>query len=347
MPELDSIRGLACLAVLCFHGLWWYIPANARGVEGWLRAATQEGFRGVNLFFVLSGFLITGILLDSRDRSDYFARFYKRRALRILPAYYLMLILLALYGVPRAFLGISLLHAANMAPTFHVPMAYGPLWSLGVEEQFYLLWPAVVWKLRTRVLALLALGLFLNSIILPMQLHATPDAAMPLWFSTHGLALGALVAMFLRSEWASRQRSKWLVASLAMIGFGLLWLSRFPLQPQLQGTFEGMAWDVLFSALVLCALLAGSSRFEEWVRPKWLLFFGKISYGLYLIHVLVFASYRRLFHPRDDLRSILLEFAVCSLISIALATLSRYTIEEWFLSLKDRPLRLPIAAPAA
>lgn len=122
MPELNSLRGLACLAVLFFHGLWWYIPATATGLAGWLRALTQEWHRGVGLFFVLSGLLITGILRDSRERPDYFRRFYQRRALRILPAYYLLLVLLALYGMPRGFLEISLLHAANMAPTFGIVM---------------------------------------------------------------------------------------------------------------------------------------------------------------------------------------------------------------------------------
>ena len=201
-----------------------------------------------------------------------------------------------------------------------------------------LLWPTLVWKLRTQTLVLLALGLFFNSVILPMQLHATPDAAMPLWFSTHGLALGALLAILLRSEWASRSRSVWLAVSLTITGFSLLWLSRFDWREQLHGTLEGMAWDILFAALVLVALLVGTSRYERFTRPQWLLFIGKISYGLYLLHVLVFATYRRVFRPGDDLRAIVAEFVVCSLVAIGLAAASRLTIEEWFLDLKDKPL---------
>ncbi|HEX6905207.1 MAG TPA: acyltransferase family protein, partial [Terriglobales bacterium] len=104
MYELNGLRGVACLAVLFFHGLWWNIPESATGIEAWLRTSTEGGYRGVNLFFVLSGLLITNNLLKSRTRPDYFASFYKRRALRILPAYYMILVLLAIYGVSHSFL---------------------------------------------------------------------------------------------------------------------------------------------------------------------------------------------------------------------------------------------------
>jgi len=324
MPELNSLRGLACLAVLFFHGLWWYIPHNATGLAHWLALGTSDGFRGVNLFFVLSGLLITGLLLDSRERPDYFKRFYKRRALRILPPYYMMLILLAIYGVPRAFLGISLLHAANMAPLLGIP-TYGVLWSLGVEEQFYLVWPLVVRRAKTRILVFLALGLFLNSITLPV------------WHGAHGLALGALLAMFLRSERGTRPNVWMTGTTLTIVGSLLLWLSAVNWQrPKLHEIFGGVGWDFLFGALLVFALLVGSSSYEAWTRPKWLQFFGDISYGLYLVHMLVFMVYRRILHPGDSLGSILVQFAVCSALAVGLATASRFTVEEWFLRLKDR-----------
>jgi|SRR5579864_385100 len=328
MPALQSIRGLACLAVLFFHGLWWYIPATAPGLEGWLRTWTAGGFRGVNLFFVLSGLLITGLLLDSRERPDYFQRFYKRRALRILPAYYMMLILLALYGVPRSFLGISLLHAANVAPLLGIP-TYGVLWSLGVEEQFYLLWPLVVRRVKTRVLVLLVMGLFLNSITLPV------------WHGAHGLALGALLAIFLRTERGTRQNVWMTGATFAIAGSLLLWVSGESWRnPQLHEVSGGVGWDFLFGALLVFALLVGSSRYEAWTRPKCLQFFGDISYGLYLVHMLVFMVYRRILHPGNDLAAILMEFLVCSALAVGLATVSRFTVEEWFLRLKDKPLKV-------
>ena len=93
MPELDSVRGIAVSGVLLLHAFYWqYSSFHFSGLPRLFLLATQPGGLGVNLFFVLSGFLITGILLDSKEKPRYFRRFYIRRALRILPAYYLLLI---------------------------------------------------------------------------------------------------------------------------------------------------------------------------------------------------------------------------------------------------------------
>jgi peptidoglycan/LPS O-acetylase OafA/YrhL len=335
MYELNSMRGVACLAVLFFHGLWWYIPASATGTEKWLRVATQGGYRGVNLFFILSGLLITNILLKSRFRSDYFATFYKRRAMRILPAYYMILALLAIYGVSHAFLALSALYISNMAPLLGVPMSYGPLWSLAVEEQFYLLWPLFVRRFSTRALVAIAIGLIINNVILGLQLHtSSPEATMPIWYAAHGLAFGALLAIFLRSRFASRTNVGLIAALLAVSGAiaiaapGMHW-------PATVMTAQGMGWDLVFAATLLFALLGGSSRYESLLRPRVLQFFGDISYGLYLIHVLVFTIYRGIFVPGDSLRAILVEFLICSMIAVGLAALSRFTVEEWFLARKE------------
>ena len=341
MPELNTLRGLACLAVLCYHGFWWYIPESATGVERWLAIGTSGGFRGVSLFFVLSGFLITGILLDSMQRRDFFVRFYKRRALRILPAYYLTLILLALYGLQtKAFLIVSLLHLANMAPTLGIAMQYGPLWSLAVEEQFYFLWPMTVRFLNARIVAVLAGSIFVGSVVSWLRLTgSSTTATFPIWYSAHGLALGALLAILLRSRFSPRRSAGLVAVGSGMLGVGLLIASRWQEQRMpMRGMLECGAWDLLFACGLLGALLGGSSRFERWFRPKPLLFVGEISYGLYLVHSLVFIAYRRIFHTAGDLGSILIEFLVCASISILLATVSRFTIEEWFLRLKDRPL---------
>src|SRR2546430_1430589 len=95
MPELDSIRGIAVLLVLFYHGFGFaYGLSGLRGIGRLFVAATLGGWVGVNLFFVLSGFLITGILLDTKQRADYYNRFSFRRALRILPLYYAVFCLL-------------------------------------------------------------------------------------------------------------------------------------------------------------------------------------------------------------------------------------------------------------
>lgn len=335
MHELNSLRGVACLAVLFFHGLWWYIPESATGTEKWLRIATQGGYRGVSLFFILSGLLITNILLKSRSRSDYFPLFYKRRALRILPAYYMILALLALYGVSHLFLALSFLYMANMAPLLGVPMSYGPLWSLAVEEQFYLLWPLIVWRFSTKALAFIAVGLIINNFLLGLQLHTnSPESTMPIWYAVHGLALGALLAIFLRCRFASRT-SVGAMAALLTVSGAIAIAAPEVHRPATLMTVQGMGWDLVFAATLLFALLGGASRYEALLRPKILQFFGNISYGLYLIHVLVFMIYRRVVAPGAALRPVLLEFLVCSTIAVGLATLSRFTVEEWFLKRKE------------
>src|ERR1051326_7682284 len=115
MPELDTIRGVAVLGVLFLHGFEWSYGTMHFGYAAQLfMAATQSGSLGVDLFFVLSGFLITGILLDSRGCTRYYARFYTRRALRILPPYYaLLFLLLFLHSSSTQFIALSFVYLAN------------------------------------------------------------------------------------------------------------------------------------------------------------------------------------------------------------------------------------------
>jgi peptidoglycan/LPS O-acetylase OafA/YrhL len=269
---------------------------------------------------LLSGLLITNILLEAKQKPDYFGRFYKRRALRILPAYYMLLLLLAIYGTPRAFLGISLLHAADLAPFFGITMAYVPLWSLAVEEQFYLIWPLIIRRFKTSGIIAAGLGIFVISLGFMLQLHT----------SVRGLILGTLLAIFLRSRIGHRRNVRKIATVFAVAGSAMISTSAW--------VWQGLGWDVLFAAVLLFALLVGSSKFEGLLRPKALLFFGDISYGLYLIHSLVFIAYRRILHPTSGLVPLLIQFAVCSAIATGIAAVSRFTIEEWFLRLKDRPL---------
>jgi peptidoglycan/LPS O-acetylase OafA/YrhL len=155
MPELDTLRGVAVIGVLLLHAFYWRYGDLSFG--RWARifmALTRPGWLGVNLFFVLSGLLITGILLDSKSRPHFYRRFYTRRALRILPPYYgLLVLLLVLRSSSAAFVGLSFVYLANMTSFFGVACDYGPLWSLAVEEHFYILWPTVVRKLTMRRLA--------------------------------------------------------------------------------------------------------------------------------------------------------------------------------------------------
>src|SRR6266704_2509367 len=157
-PGLDGVRGIAILLVMFFH---FANMKPASKIDGYFYAFTHYGWSGVDLFFVLSGFLITGILVDARGSPSYFKAFYARRALRILPAYYgflfvifVVLPLLGLgaganYMLARQHQGWYWLHLTNVMMAIGEIPGHGSnpstrFWSLAVEEQFYFLWPAIV-----------------------------------------------------------------------------------------------------------------------------------------------------------------------------------------------------------
>ena len=352
MPELDSVRGIAITGVLLLHGFFWqYSGFHLSGLPRLFLLATQPGGLGVNLFFVLSGFLITGILLDSREKPQYFRRFYTRRALRILPAYYLLLILLAvLHQSSAAFLGLSFVYLANVTHLFGVAAGYGPLWSLAVEEHYYIFWPAVIYKLTRRHLAMATVGLCLLTPILRgvfFRLGYTFGLGWYTWFVADGLATGSLLAIFLRTS-VSRKKVAVVCgilmvvgAALAVVGrpFGILTRERV-LGAALQGTLI----DIVFAGFLLLVLLLGTSARRRFVNSSVLRFLGYISYGLYLIHLLVFRMYDKLcqrFWPSlqptpEHFSLIVLRFVLAVGAAIGLAYLSREYFEEKFLRLKDR-----------
>jgi peptidoglycan/LPS O-acetylase OafA/YrhL len=137
MPGLDALRGLAVLSVYTYHALRWEIPRAASKSPGvqLLSSLSTPGWLGVNLFFVLSGFLISGILIETRTQAHYWKNFYIRRVLRILPLYLVVLLILRLHrGVGWEYLLLCLLYLANFAQQMNVSASYGPLWSLAVKS---------------------------------------------------------------------------------------------------------------------------------------------------------------------------------------------------------------------
>jgi peptidoglycan/LPS O-acetylase OafA/YrhL len=355
MPELDCLRGLAILMVLFFHGF-----ASRSGSEGlsWfpglLVRIVAPGWAGVNLFFVLSGFLITGILLDSKHHPQYYRRFYSRRALRILPAYYALLLLLAIlgrYGLHAenpswAFLGLSAIYLANVTVLFGVPMQFGVLWSLAVEEHFYLIWPLIVRNVKRNIVGVIAVAIaggvaFARVITLWLGYdyfgHYT-------WLVADGLALGSLLAVLLRGRLGTRTGAK-LISLAALVGSVFLVLIDHSFRrPLAGGALDMTALNLLCTAAVGGTLLLGTSSWSVLVHYRILRFFGEISYGLYLIHMLVFNIFDNLqlrFFPslpsfKGHFDLIMIRFVTCGSVAIALAVLSRWYFEEPFLRLKDR-----------
>jgi peptidoglycan/LPS O-acetylase OafA/YrhL len=175
IPPLDGLRGLAILLVIFAH--FGETLSAQRFPERVFRSLFDFGGTGVDLFFVLSGFLITGILLDSRDAKNYFSAFYMRRILRIFPLYYFALLLvlgliIPLERIPLQFNDVIWYFVYAQNWTLAIIPHLGHFWSLGIEEQFYFIWPLVVWAAgRRRVFQIaiagslfsLALRLFLVS----------------------------------------------------------------------------------------------------------------------------------------------------------------------------------------
>ncbi len=345
MPELDVLRGVAILAVLLYHGFYWQQAVSS---SRWVTAfynSTVIGWLGVNLFFVLSGFLITGILVDSKGKSSYYGNFYRRRALRILPAYLAVLLVLVLLGAMtyRSF-AVDLLFLANYSTYLHATN-YGVLWSLSVEEQFYLFWPALVANVSKRVLAFVSLLICLVEPLLRWLSVSGTFRMGEVHSGTHliadNLALGALAALFARSRFGTRGNGVRLGLALCASG-ALVFVLGVPFgilhRTTLTGAaFQTVPWNLLFTGVLLLALgLRSPVASSRWTSP--LRFLGYISYGLYLVHLLIFQAYdavvAHLFRwpgLQHGLQAASMRCAIALTVSVLVAWASRSLFEEPFL----------------
>jgi peptidoglycan/LPS O-acetylase OafA/YrhL len=352
MPELDSLRGVAILMVVFYHGFFW-----SNGLGGLSGAAkffvnlTRFGWLGVNLFFVLSGFLITGILVDSKTQEHYFRRFYTRRALRILPAFYALLVIL--FFIPsqsHAYLVLSFFYLSNLAPPLSIPMTYPMLWSLAVEEHFYLVWPVAVRLLSGRTMKILAAAIVCSEPLLRAGyfVRGWPGGSGFLtWLVADGLAMGAVLALVVRLPQFRRKHLVSFVvvvlgaaASMALFGarYGILTQRRL-----LGASLLLTVVHLFFLGALGVTLLLGTGKFRALVNIPILQFFGEISYGLYLVHWLFFAGYDAVIvkHWPDAqpfawrMGSLSLRFICAAGLASVVAFLSRKYFEGPFLRLKN------------
>lgn len=287
IPELQGLRGLAVLAVVIYH-------CHPRLAGTPFSYASLWGWAGVNLFFVLSGFLITSILLDARNKPHYFRNFYGRRALRIWPVY--VLVLAICYLNAPWFVGLPIPQAIRTAPwwayllflqnLFHLalPPSIGPTWSLAIEEQYYFLWaPLVRFLKRPWMPAIVLVGALMIAPIFRMSHFAwiTPTHTL-----THldGIAMGSLLALGLYTLPIARR--VWLGLGLAGIVLGFSAVATIA-----GGTaFLDSALTVGFAGAVLASIASTGARtpFNALLRRGPLAFYGRISYGLYMTHIMVF-----------------------------------------------------------
>ncbi len=345
IPELDGLRGIAILMVMV-HRFW------PRTTDGTAADVAGAGWIGVDLFFVISGFLIAGILLDTRREPGYFRNFYARRALRIFPLFYLFVggIWLVLGRNPefREHAGSPLWYFLNLGNVpegvlgLDVPYWLAPVWSLAIEEQFYWSFPLMVAALDRRRLAIGLIALIaIAPVIRLVTTLAYPDHERVQYLVTFcrldTLAVGCLLAVIVRAVDLERwrgliRRTCWVVLP-AVTALGIA--SGLDRTSPFDRVFGYSIVAVGCAALLALVILARGERNTAILRWAPLRYFGKLCFGLYLLHrpadtiVTALAQRAGLDH---DLWVLPIKVAV----ALAFATLSWRLLEQPFLSLKER-----------
>jgi peptidoglycan/LPS O-acetylase OafA/YrhL len=350
VPELDALRAIAVMVVIGLHA--GILAPSLR-----IPLLMMWGATAVDLFFVISGFLITKIVLDEGESKHFFWNFYIRRSLRIWPIYYLAILafivanLVLTQPFPMDGLPYYLTYTQNVqrywfgeTPSFC--KAFAHTWSLAVEEQFYLVWPALVWLVGSRRLVPLTLAVMTLAIVargwwqLDAQLLVT---------RCDGLALGGLLAALCANGNAMPRCSKRLPIAIGVIGVGsltyltLVTLSNYHrfvastrtdarLSP-LDSSFSLVGFNLLFfSAVGLCVSLTGHGALK-FLRNRALGYLGRISYGLYLYHNLILGLAQR---ATGSLELSPASVLVALAITLVVASLSWTFVERPLLALKDR-----------
>ncbi|MFI5335340.1 MAG: acyltransferase family protein [Opitutales bacterium] len=308
---LDGLRGVAVLLILAMH-CFVRIPCPAEWpVLGFLQQALSLCYCGVDLFFVLSGFLIGGVLLDHRDAPNLYSVFYRRRSFRLLPLYFL---LLASFYAGRA---VPALRTLNFSTYFdssvplwsywsftqNIAMAWqrdigsywlGPTWSLGVEEQFYLVIPVLVRLFDRRQLAwFCALAIVISPGLRLLAWHGGNNQLAAIFLApmrADSLLLGVLCAIGLRMtaprEWLQARRG-WILAATVALGCAVGLLSW---QQQTADSRDMVFWGysvvgLFFTGCLLLVLLYPASVAVHWLAWRPLVRLGLISYFIYLAHL--------------------------------------------------------------
>jgi peptidoglycan/LPS O-acetylase OafA/YrhL len=329
------------------------------------------GWCGVDLFFVLSGFLITGILLDAKGEPHYFRNFYARRTLRIFPLYYAVCFL-SLVVIPNLPAGVVpaaklerlgqiegdeiwyWLYLSNFSIARAGLWRHGILdvsWSLAIEEQFYLVWPALVAALGRVGLARVCVGLTIGAPLLRLLLTLAGVGPVAVSVVTPArldpLAVGALIALAARSPGGlaalAGSARRIFGATLALLVGWFLWRGSLEGEdPAVQvAGYSVLAWH--FGALLVLVLVASPGRVAQRVfASRFLRVFGKYSYALYLFHLPVRAAVRDTIYGQDDFPRVLgslvpgqlVFYAISTSLALGLAMLSWALFERHFLALK-------------
>lgn len=357
---LDGVRGMAILLVLFVH-LFWANGNTGNRLFDFISAVRQSSFVGVNLFFALSGFLITGILLNTLHIPHFFKTFYARRSLRIFPLYYGVLFLLLALTIPMHFHWngweyFLLTYTSNLGlwnrPDYQISsFNINHFWTLQVEEQFYLVWPLIIYRVR-KLEMLIRISLIGSLIVLLIRIGFVfsgiwPKNAYIVYSPTYScvdnILLGCALCMALRTKMHDaiiRLAPRVLLLCVVIIA---------PFAYMAGGLFfdkSAFIATIGFSLISLCAVsiiamsLKPRSFTQRFFETSFLRFFGKYSYGLYVYHYSIdgylAGPLRRLVnqHVHSKAVGVLIPACIIASLSIVLAVLSYHFYEAHFLKLK-------------
>jgi peptidoglycan/LPS O-acetylase OafA/YrhL len=330
IPELDGLRGTAILLVAILH----YVAVPGSRLQYFVLRFVSIGWTGVDLFFVLSGFLIGGILLDVRNSPSRFKTFYARRFFRIIPIYYTWILFYALIVIIGAFvpavaetnvtrspaqlMGIHSLFLQNIFFRLDGPLSdvwFRHTWSLAVEEQFYLVVPLLITLLSSRTLTKLLISIIVGAPLLRLAtVFLAPGDVSSSWLTytltlcrADALTCGVLAAILWRSarflEWASKKTVALNAGFCVLLG-GVFALWKWSPQPLSLGARTiGYTWmAVFYTVLLFLVLLQRASPLARCARAAWLRELGSISYCVYIIHraVLLF-TFKLVLHKTPSL----------------------------------------------
>ena len=376
LPVLDGIRGIAILLVMTFHFFWFAITYNSQiqiepgSLAEWLKNLVFSGWTGVDLFFILSGFLITGILIDTKQDTHYFRNFYIRRIFRIFPLYYLFLVMWLFLkncyppqitsGADPYYLAWLWTYTQNVLIAVKgwssVPGPFLHFWTLAIEEQFYLFWPFLI-LLLSRRRAMILCGLILIASPALRWILVLQDQVWAAYILTpcrlDTLAAGALLALLFR-ELGDLQRLIKVLRAGACISFALL-VGLFFARQGLRGddppvTVLGLSLLALFFCWFVAegVLLKSSGTGHRILNHSCLRWFGKYSYCLYVVHqpvVLLVAvsgfigNIMVLFNLHSICFYFALYFFIPLLISMLIAKISWRFWESLFLCYRETLIR--------
>lgn len=343
---LDSLRAIAVLMVVLHH----YMPNAKIG-------SLSFGYYGVDLFFTISGFLITSILLNQKLSNKSFSKilknFYIRRTLRIFPIYFLFLFLLLFlqyFDKVKCWESNQMIYyftyTSNLLffKTGFQNFLVNHLWSLGVEEQFYLFWPWFVLIVKKEhllyyILSFITIGIFTN--VLGSIYGVTTIRFLP-FSNFHTLGIGILLAYLVQSENIIMNYVRIYIDVLFVAGLALFFLNFFVFQNLFQpGWYQTIINEIVViyftSILVFRFTTDFNGPVKSVVNAKYLVFIGKISYGIYIYHKVIpsfLSSFLYLIGYKLD--SGYMYFFICIFVTLIIAVASWYCIEKPILQLKNK-----------